>query len=76
MNDNQTVGLRFRDLAIPVGSTIADAYVQFVAEQSDGGQTDLVINGQLIADASTFISSNSNITNRTPTSAQANWDVF
>ncbi len=71
----QTVGLRFRDLEIPVGSTIANAYVQFTAEEDDSGQTDLSIRGEKIGDAGAFVNNNGDITGRTPTSASVDWDV-
>ncbi len=71
----QTIGLRFHDLAIPAGSTIARAYVQFHAEESHSGQTNLVVRAEMIDDALTFTSSRDNITGRNTTSAQVDWDV-
>ncbi|MCF7976399.1 MAG: hypothetical protein K9N55_21455 [Phycisphaerae bacterium] len=48
----QVVGLRFRDMPIPQGAPITEAYVQFTAdnENLDGGPVNLIISGLLVPD--------------------------
>ena len=72
-NWDQTVALRFNNINIPPNSLISNAYIQFTAESVDSVATNLVIHGE-DHDNAPFIETNSyNITNRTTTSASANW---
>ena len=72
-SSQQTVGIRFNDIQISTGATITKAYVQFQTDETDSVGTDLTIEGEKIADAPTFISSNGNISSRTPTAASVGW---
>jgi hypothetical protein len=51
-SDYQVVGLRFRDMPIPQGAPITEAYVQFTPdnENLDGGPVNLIISGLLVPD--------------------------
>ena len=68
----QTVGLRFPGLAIPAGATITNAYIRFVADESQSSSTDLSIRAQA-ANAATFGSANFNISTRLRTIASVPW---
>ena len=70
---NQTVGVRFTDLAIPVGSSVTDAYIQFQADESHSGSTSLTIEGQAADNAATFVTESNNVSVRPRTSAAASW---
>ncbi|MCP3939173.1 MAG: hypothetical protein GY708_27810, partial [Actinomycetia bacterium] len=75
MGAGNIVGLRFRNLAIPVASTIADAYVQFVAGENHSDTTDLVIGAQMVDDAPTFGVGDSDVASRIPINASVDWSV-
>ena len=71
---NQLVGLRFLNINIPQGTTILSASIQFTTDETDTGSTSVAIRGEDTDDASVFSSSNSNISNRTLTSASVAWN--
>ncbi|MEM7350489.1 MAG: C25 family cysteine peptidase [Acidobacteriota bacterium] len=69
----QIVGLRFQDVTIPQGTTIVSAVLEFTTDETDTGSTSIVINGQDADDASTFTTTNSDLSNRTTTTASVAW---
>ena len=74
----QKIGLRFTNMAIPVGATITDAYLIFRAIPADPGMTNsdptsLTIRGELAANPSTFTTTSGNISSRALTTASASW---
>ena len=71
----QTVGMRFRSIAIPRGATITKAYVQFQVDEPDSGPTTVTIHGEDADDADAFSSATSNITARPLTTASVSWTV-
>lgn len=71
--NNQTVGMRFRNLTIPKGATITNAYMQFVTDYSSTGAASLAVRGQDIDNAPAFTSSADNVSARTKTSASVAW---
>ncbi len=73
-NDNQIVGLRFRNVTIPQGATITNAYVQFTADENSTIPTFLTINGEAADDPVTFSETNSNISSRDTTFESAAWN--
>jgi len=77
MGDLQVAGIRYPGLAIPKGSTIISAYVQFQVDETKGGTepVNLVIEGDLSADAAPFTSDPFTVTSRTRTAAQVMWSV-
>jgi hypothetical protein len=71
--NNQLVGLRFPNLAIPKGSTITRAYVQFETDEAQSEATALTINGQAADNPATYSSANK-ISTRTRTNTAATWN--
>lgn len=68
------VGLRFTGLTIPQGATITNAYVQFLAGETDSNSTSTTIRGHDTDDAETFTTSGpSNVTSHPTTSSSASW---
>ena len=67
------VGLRFRNISIPQGATITNAYIEFTADASDAVSTSLTIYGEDDDDADSYSSSSNDITDRSRTSASVNW---
>jgi hypothetical protein len=75
-NCDQEVGLRFQGVAIPQGATITNAYIEFTADETDAGATNLNFFGQAVDNALTFSdgAGTSDITNRTKTGASVAWN--
>ena len=71
--NNQLVGLRFPSLAIPKGSTITKAYVQFEADEKQSEATALTIHGQAADNPATY-SSATKMSTRTRTNTTATWN--
>jgi len=71
----QTIGLRFRDVAIPQGATITSAVIEFVSAQSSSTPfvNGLTIQGFDTDDAPAFSASAADITGRSGTAASVNW---
>ncbi len=71
----QTIGMRFRDLAIPSGSTLSSSRIRVQLDETKGVSDSLSINiyGQLALDPGEFSSSDYDISSRTKTSAVVNW---
>ncbi len=67
------VGTRFRNLNIPQGATITNAYIEFTAEESFGGAGNLTILGEAIDDAPGLGNGYNNISSRTSTDAVVTW---
>ncbi len=67
------VGLRFNQVAIPVGATIEKAYVEYRSNSNTGPPITVAIKGELSPNALTFDNGH-NISSRPRTSAGANWD--
>ncbi len=75
--DLQIIGLRWA-LPIPKGAQITKAYVEFTCDETKSGDkpVNLVIDGQLIADAPAFTSTAFDLSSRTTrTKAQVPWAV-
>jgi hypothetical protein len=69
----QTVGVRFRNLAIPPGATIASAYIQFEVDEVSTGAASLTIAGELTPNPATFALASFNVSSRPRTSASVAW---
>ena len=69
----QIVGLRFQDVTIPQGATLVSAVLEFTTDETDSGSTSIVINGQDADDAATFTTTNSDLSDRTTTTASVAW---
>lgn len=70
--NNLAVGLRFNGVAVPQGSTITNAYVQFEADQPWANPTSLTIEGQAADNPPTFSGTNK-ILPRPRTVADVTW---
>ncbi len=70
--NNLAVGLRFNGVAVPQGSTITNAYVQFEADQPWANPTSLTIEGQAADNPPTFSGTNK-IVPRPRTLADVTW---
>ena len=70
---NTLVGLRFRDVTVPQGATITEAYIEFVTAASADTATTLKIYGQDYDNPPTFAASLNNLSDRLTTTAFASW---
>ena len=70
---NQVIGLRFLNLAIPPGATIASAYVQFTTDSANSSATQLTLAGQASDNPPTFLTNIGNISTRPRTTATVPW---
>ena len=69
----QTVGIRFKDVNIPAGATVTNAYIQFTVDETDSGSTNVTIKGGGHDDAPAFANSTDNISSRSTTGASVTW---
>ncbi|MBN1673845.1 MAG: fibronectin type III domain-containing protein [Kiritimatiellae bacterium] len=67
----QLVGLRFAGLTIPGGASIASAYVQFTADESNGEATELTIRADAADDSESL--QGARLSQRTLTGARVSW---
>jgi len=73
-SSNQTVGIRFNGVNIPRHSPVRNAYIQFTCDEtSNQNPCNLIIQGQAADNASTFTTTNKNISSRSRTAASVNW---
>ncbi|MBO6575194.1 MAG: S8 family serine peptidase [Rhodothermales bacterium] len=70
---DQIVGIRFRGLDIPKGATITEAYVQFTVDEKNSGDNHLRLAGENTDDASSYGSSDYDISNRAQTASHVTW---
>lgn len=69
------VGLRFQSIAIPQGATITEAYVTFTASSDKSDATSVRIYAEDTDDASSFSSSDDDLSDRTKTSTYVDWKI-
>ncbi len=74
IGNQQWVATRFQDIAIPRGTLITRAYVEFRANANDSSTADVTIRGEDVDDAATFASSRDNLSTRSKTSAAVSWN--
>ena len=72
---NKMCGLRFQNVAIPIGSTITKAYIQFTVDDTRTAYTDLTFWGENNANPTQFTggATNFDISSRTLTIAKVDW---
>lgn len=63
-DNRQAVGIRFRNTGIPRGATILSAQLEFVIDEENNSNTDIVIFAQDSGDAEPFNNTDFNITSR------------
>ena len=73
-NEDQIVGLLFRNIDIPQGATITSAYITFETDEVDTESTSVTIKADDSDNAADFTSSDNNLSNRMLTSAAVNWN--
>lgn len=73
LEDVKAVGIRFKALRIPQGATIHNAYVQFKASATAAGDVALMIDGEAVGNAPTFLKDVGNLISREPTAAAVVW---
>ncbi|MGA1790807.1 MAG: PilC/PilY family type IV pilus protein [bacterium] len=71
---NQLVGIRFRNVAVPQGSVITNAYIEFETDERDSEATNLLIKGEAADDTDRFENPDRNISRRPTTSASVSWN--
>ena len=69
----QTVGMRFKNVTVPLNATILAAYIEFNVDETDNEDGTLTIKGEDIDDAPGFSSSDDDISDRTTTTAEVEW---
>lgn len=72
-DSKQTIGMRFKNLNIPKGANITNAYLQFEVDETSTQSTTLFIQAEASDNTQTFTTSNSNISNRPKTSNHISW---
>ena len=70
----QLVGMRFNNLQIPQGATIANAHIEFEVDESQSAPTFVTIRGESSDNPVTFINQTTNISSRLVTTASVSWD--
>ncbi|MEW6126182.1 MAG: C25 family cysteine peptidase [Acidobacteriota bacterium] len=68
-----TIGLRFTNLAIPDGARITNATVQFTANGTDSSAVTVNIQGEATANSTTFTTATNDITARLRTGSAVSW---
>jgi PKD repeat protein len=73
--DEQYTGVRFQNVSVPQGAIISNAYIRMRGDESDGAgsQLNIYIKAEDIDNAPQFTNTNSNISDRTLTTAQYTW---
>ena len=69
------VGLRFDDIRIPRGATIAEAYLEFTAPGGDAGPTSMAISAESRSNVPTYNDSAGTLTDRAYFSPATHWSI-
>lgn len=70
----QVIGLRFQNVAVPQGATIAYAELEFQVDESPKGTVNVDIYGQNADNAAGFTATSNNVSSRNKTVAKVDWD--
>ncbi|HYN87039.1 MAG TPA: FG-GAP-like repeat-containing protein [Ardenticatenaceae bacterium] len=73
-NGAQTVGLRFRSVAVPRGATITRAFIEFESDEIDSGATSLLFYGEASDRPAAFSYGSEDISSRSRTTASVRWE--
>jgi uncharacterized protein YjiK len=71
---SKVVGIRFSSVDIPQGAAVTKTWVQFQADESDSGESSLIVEGEAIDDAPTFTDTDEDISSRARTAAAVSWN--
>ncbi|MCK5363016.1 MAG: hypothetical protein KAR22_08615, partial [Gammaproteobacteria bacterium] len=74
-SDDQVVGLRFQGIGIPQGATVTSAVIEFWPAAISTGTTNVKIHGEDADDAAPFAASTKNVSARTRTTANVDWNA-
>lgn len=74
-DENQWVGMRFRNLNIPVGAIIDTAYIQFTVDEAESASAISIVYGEKNHDGTPFYDLPYNISARTKTTSQVTWNI-
>ncbi len=69
----QIVGMRFTNLNIPKNAHIIKAYIQFTAKRASSVSTNLIIQGEHVANPNPFNGTRLNLSSRSKTTESVNW---
>lgn len=70
---DQWVGMRFNNVAIPAGSVIANAYIQFTVDKTDSASGIVTFQAEAVDNGATFTSTTADISSRPRTSSSVLW---
>ncbi len=68
-----TVGIRITSITVPQGATITNAYLEFVADESQSVATSLTINAEAVGNAAAIPTTNYALSSKTKTNATVSW---
>ena len=71
--NEQVVGLHFKNIQLPQGTEIDQAYIQFRTDEFSSGACDLQIHGEAVDDATSFSTDPFDLSNRTSTDEIVDW---
>ncbi len=71
---DQFVGLRFKNIQIPTGSIVKNAYIQFTVDETDDVTGKVVFNVEDTDNGTTFTSADSNISSRKLMTQSVTWE--
>jgi hypothetical protein len=69
----QTVGVRFRGVAVPADAIVTAAWIQFTTDEVKSGATSVTIAGQATDNPATFTRTTRNVSSRPRTTASVAW---
>lgn len=72
--NDQVVGMRFQNVAIPNGAIILSAVIEFTTDEGRTGTTNLVFSGEASDHAAIFVDEDDNISSRALTSVGVAWN--
>lgn len=70
---NQTLGLRFENIAVPAGAVVANANIQFSADEAQNEATTLTIHAQAADNAGVYTTVANDISSRPRTATSVAW---
>ena len=71
--EDQTVGIRFPNLALPQGATIVDAYIEFTVDETSAEPTSLAFHAEASDDAELFRETLGDVSGRPLSTARLEW---
>lgn len=69
----QMVGMRFRNISVPQGAIVTNAYIEFETDAVWSNATNLTISGQYANTTTTFTTAASNLSSRPKTTSTVGW---